>query len=84
MIQILEFRPSSRRPAIRSYPMTVGTLVVLAENVHALTLTMSRAEQADTIPIDKGERFDATMERLWAALLSTAPTPPLSDEGLVG
>jgi len=84
MIQVVEFRAGNSKPMIRDYPLNPGTLAVITESVSQIKLTVSRGDQTDTIPIAKGKDFNSTIERLWAALLSTAPTPPLSDEELVG
>jgi hypothetical protein len=84
IIQVLQFGFRGRTPRIRDYTMSSGTLVVIAEAVNQLSLTVVRGDTSNSTLIRKDKHFEATMERLWAALLSTAPTPPLSDEELVG
>ncbi|MGD8450453.1 MAG: hypothetical protein PVJ57_01425 [Phycisphaerae bacterium] len=87
IVQVVRFPFGKGKPKIDSYPMSPGTLVI----VHRLpgirgprTITLLRGEQHDDLPIwQMGGRAEL-MERFWQALLSTAPTPPLSDEDLLG
>lgn len=84
IIQVLEFRYRRPKPTIRSYPMTAGTVIVLGGILRVPTMWLLRGEQRDTIRFAYAQRSDERMERAWQAMLSTAPTPPLSDEELVG
>lgn len=89
IIQVLEYRYRAAKPIVRSYPMDAETLVVLrgkttAKRKWGFKLTLLRGEQRDLIEIWRMRGRDAVAERTWQALLSTAPTPPLSDEELVG
>jgi hypothetical protein len=36
------------------------------------------------LPVSQMKDSDEAMEHIWQALLSTAPTPPLNEEELVG
>ena len=88
-IQILEFRHRQSKPTIRSYPLDAGTIAVLRGKAtdgktSGLKLALLRGDQQDTIELWRMQKRDKAIERMWQALLSTAPTPPLSDEGLVG
>lgn len=83
MIQVLRYKAFSKsNPIIHSYPMDAGTLAILSAPLgKVVALTLVRREHQDKIRLD----FDTeTTEQLWHAFLSTAPTPPLSDEELVG
>ncbi len=89
MIQILEFRYRRGKPTIRSYPLDAGTIAVLrgkatGGKTSGLKLALLREVQQDTVELWRMQKRDKAIERTWQALLSTAPTPPLSDEGLVG
>lgn len=89
VIQILEYRHRRAKPTVRSYPMHVGTLAILRGKTTSkkkwnLRLTLMRGEQTDTIEIWRMRGRAVAAERVWQALLSTAPTPPLSDVELVG
>jgi len=89
VIQVLEFRYRRKKPLIRSYPTDAGTVVVLHGEARArrspdLKLTLMRGDQQDTIDLSRMRNSEQVIERMWQALLSTAPTPPLSDEELVG
>ena len=85
IIQVLEYRWFWKsRPIIRSYAMAAGTLALVVEAPDNVTLTLMREEQVDLIRLSEMRYSRKTIERVWQALLSTAPTPPLSDEHLVG
>jgi len=89
VIQILEYRFRKGNPTIRSYPMDGDTLAILRGKVTEkkqgnLRLTLMRGEQQDTIEVSRIRDRETAAQRVWHALLSTAPTPPLSDEELVG
>ena len=47
-------------------------------------MTLARGEQTDQIEFGRIFTNDAARKRFWDAVLSTAPTPPLSDEALLG
>ena len=84
IIQVLEYRYSKSRPTIRSYPMQPGTLVVLTRIRKHLILTLARGESKDMLLFSRMQQPGRKIERAWQALLSTAPTPPLDAEQLVG
>ena len=83
IVQVMQYRIGRRKPTIRSYPMEAGTLVVLSAWPKGLLVTLLRGKQKDTLPISQMRRRNEVMERLWRALLSTAPIPKLSDEELI-
>lgn len=84
IIQVLEFRSSRSKPTIRSYPIEPGTLVVLTRIRKRLTLVLARGDQKTSLQLSRMQNPERRIERTWQALLSTAPTPPLSDEDLLG
>ena len=89
VIQIMEYHYGERKPKIRSYPVGGGTIAILRGKTTGkaprnLTLTLLREERQDKIELWRTRKRDNAVERTWQALLSTAPTPPLSDEELVG
>lgn len=84
MIQFLRYAGTKRKPAIRSYPIEAGTLVVLAHTANKMTLTLACEEAEDRVELSKLPNSRVFIDKVWQALLSTAPTPPLSDEELVG
>lgn len=88
MLQVVEFGLGKAKPTIRSYPMQPGTVAIMinpsARPNRRLTLTLARGENGDEIPLWQMQQPAEAAERIWQALLSTAPTPPLSDEELVG
>ena len=84
IIQVLEYRYSKSKPTIRGYPMRPGTLAIFTRIRKHLVLTLSRGEHKDVLSFSRMRQSEQRIERAWQALLSTAPTPPLSDEELVG
>jgi hypothetical protein len=89
VIQILEYRYGKPKPIIRSYPMDADTVAVVRgtatkKKTRDLTVTLTRRGRQDKIRFSFTRRQDNAVERMWQALLSTAPTPPLSNEELVG
>jgi hypothetical protein len=85
IVQVLEYKWSwTALPAIRSYPMTAGTLAVVHRKREGFEITLARDARQDVISLASLRKGDAAMERVWHALLSTAPTPPLSETELVG
>lgn len=86
MVQVVQFGWVSRKPDIRSYPMTPGTVAILAQprGVQIATVHLLRGRQRDQIPLWQMKDREEVTAWLWQALLSTAPTPPLSDEDLLG
>lgn len=84
VIQLLEYRYSSSKPTIRSYPIEPGTLAIFARVRKHLMLTLARDDSQDVLRLTRMRRSEELIRRAWQALLSTAPTPPLSDKQLVG
>ncbi|MGD8450454.1 MAG: hypothetical protein PVJ57_01430 [Phycisphaerae bacterium] len=89
IVQIVAFPFGRGKPNIRSYPMSAGT-VVLVQRLPGKraclprVITLARDGQRDDLPLHQMHGRAEVTERLWQALLSTAPTPPLSDEELLG
>ncbi len=82
--QVITYSILRSRPDIRSYPMSVETTVLATETLNTMTLKLVRGEQTDTIQLWRSDSAERFLEKLWLALLSTTPTPPLSNEELVG
>jgi len=75
-------------PSIRRYPMDSRTLVIVSGAISTdwrpRGFTFVRDGRRDRLSISIGRDRVRRVERVCQALLSTAPTPPLSDEDLVG
>ena len=84
VIQILQYRWSSLKPEIRSYPMEAGTIACFARIGKNIFLTLSHGPHKDTLFFSHMRQPQRWIERTWRALLSTAATPPLSEDELVG
>jgi hypothetical protein len=64
--------------------MEAGTLAVLTRIRKKLYLTLSRGSHKDALAFATMRQPQQWIDRTWRALLSTAPTPPRSEEELVG
>jgi hypothetical protein len=89
VIQILEYRFRKGKPTIRSYPMDHETTAILRGRATEkkpcdFRVTLLRGQQQDSIDVARMRGREIAAQRIWQALLSTAPTPPLSNENLVG
>ena len=86
IVQFIKFPCFDTRPEIRSYPMIPGTIAIVlrAYRGGGIVVQMKRGRASDFLVIEKSGNTQTAMERMWQALLSTAPTPPLSEEDLVG
>ena len=89
MIQVLEFRLGQLKPVIRSYPITEGTIAlvhggIVKDKPFAYSLKVARGDQLDDVTVQQMKDRARCMEMAWKALRSTAPTPPLPDDALVG
>lgn len=100
MIQILTYKLRRQEPSVRSYPIDTGTQIVLCHerawgdagpprfslHIHYFqsSLLLCRAGQLDYVPLRGIKQMDDFLEYFWKAVLSTAPTPPLSEKELVG
>ncbi|MBU0617064.1 MAG: hypothetical protein KKI02_05055 [Planctomycetes bacterium] len=84
VIQVLNYGYSKSKPTIRSYPMQPGTLAIFTRIRKHLILTLARGENKDMLLFSRMHHPEQRIERAWRAMLSTAPTPPLSNEELVG
>jgi hypothetical protein len=89
MIQVLEFRLGRPKPVIRSYPISAGTLAIVQGGVakgkpFVSSLMLSRGDQTDKLPLQQMKDRARCTEMAWKALRSTAPTPPLPDDALIG
>jgi hypothetical protein len=88
IVEFLEYRGSGRKPVIRSYRMEPGTLVLLTTNLKPTPLptsvTLCCEGHRDVLAVGRMKNKTEAMERIWWALLSTAPIPRMDDEQLVG
>jgi hypothetical protein len=89
MIQVLEFRLGQPKPLIRSYPITEGTIAlvhggIVKDKPFVYSLKVARGVQMDDVTVQQMKDRARCMEMAWKALRSTAPTPPLPDDALVG
>lgn len=81
-LQVLKYTYWGRTPEIADYPAAPGMLCVVYQRWGAVRLALGYGTRRDELLVSgRGRDF---LPRLWQALLSTAPTPPLSTEGLVG
>lgn len=90
IIQVLRFPFRGGKPDIRSFPMEAGTLVVaytmsqFNKRRTPAMLLLVRGEHVETINMWFLKPSEEMLERLWQAIFSTSPIPPLSEETLVG
>lgn len=84
VIQILTFTAGRHRAAVRNYEMKSGTLAIVTDVPGKRSLTLMHRYETDIVSLDQVRNADDVLERIGWALMSTAPTPPLSDEELVG
>jgi hypothetical protein len=84
VVQVITYHPLRAKPSIRTYPIDSGTLCVLVQTLTGATLTLWRGDDTDTAAIEPAGPSSELIERLLHALVSTAPTPPLSTEELAG
>jgi hypothetical protein len=85
MIQVIEYRWRRGKPTIRSYPIDGGTLVLFTNQLWSdLSLSLLRAGKTESFALSGIRNAKAVQALVWRALLSPAPTPPLSDDTLVG
>jgi hypothetical protein len=83
MVQVLRYPALGQRPTIHEYPLAAGTVIVLSSIDCGLHVLLSRRTLEDRVGLSR-RQASATLDDLWRALLSTAPTPPLPDDALVG
>ncbi len=85
IIQVLTYKWGRGTPQIKSFPIEGGTLVVLTNQLKSdLTLSVMRDGAMQSIPVTGFRDSARTRALVWRVLLSRVPTPPLSEEGLVG
>lgn len=84
VVQILHCRSWKRRPTVRSYPVSAGTVVLAVRHFWGFNFTIARGAMKDGFAIWVYRKPDNAEAAFWNSLLSTAPTPPLSEEELVG
>ncbi|MBI5864515.1 MAG: hypothetical protein HZB38_08410 [Planctomycetes bacterium] len=83
-IQYVRFSAGARGRLDRAYPMTAGTTAILREEFGRITLTLLRGGQRDVLNISALWDQYTALERIWQSLLTTAPTPALTDKELLG
>lgn len=84
VIQLLEYCFVGGQPKIRNYRMQGGTLVVLVRQRKRMTVYLSCEGRLDVLSLWQMRCPEEALEHVWQAVLSTAPTPPLSTETLLG
>lgn len=84
IVQVLNYGLWGRKPVVRNFPIDAHTTVIVRQRPFDTLLVLSRGDAKHRLVLDGPLRPARLRERLWQALLSTAPTPPLSDEELVG
>ncbi len=92
VIQTLRYSIFRRKPTVETFAMGPRVSAVITRHwKNDLSLTMletplSPLEQPRTvtIPISDARYAGEAADAMWRALLSTAPTPPLADDALVG
>lgn len=85
IVQALEYKwPWTRMPKVRHYPMESGTLAIMWKATEGMRLTLVRGANKDVIKFGEMTKGKDALERAWQALLSTAPTPRLTEDGLIG
>lgn len=84
IIQVLVFDTSNSKPAIRSYPMTAGTVVYFSRFHKHFFMTLLRDDWKDTLPLASVRDARRVTERAFQAIFSVAPIPPLNDAELLG
>lgn len=93
VVQVLRFSCFGDRPSVvDTYPIEPGTVVVVSYAVHdwligspaGLSFTFMQGSRSEQVKVWCMRKSDHTGQLIWSALLSTAPTPPLTEEGLVG
>ncbi len=80
VVELITYRFVLRKPVVRSYPMVPGSVAVLSDQ----RLLLFRDEHDDALDLRFLHDRRAVHDLLMRALLSTAPTPPLSDRELLG
>ncbi|MBI5863556.1 MAG: hypothetical protein HZB38_03400 [Planctomycetes bacterium] len=85
VFQILEYRWRRGAPRVTSIPIEAGTLVVVTNQLWSdLSISLMRDERIEAFPLSGIRNAAEIREIVWRALLTTVPTPPLSDADLVG
>ncbi|MBU0641541.1 MAG: hypothetical protein KKB50_22000 [Planctomycetes bacterium] len=89
MVQLLEYRYRRTEPIVRSYPIDSGTTVIVRGDAAGLlgrriSVSLRCGQHQDRFHQPVTDETRELERHIWYALLSTAPTPPLSDEHLVG
>lgn len=85
MIQLMRYSLWRRKPRVESFPISAGTLVVVsAERGHSPTFVLRRRGRSTALATSTMRNRETITMSIWDAILSTAPTPPLSDDELVG
>jgi hypothetical protein len=82
IVQFLAYGPAGKTPRVQSYPMSVGTLVVVQAKPPVFTFRRNGLENRLDLQFVR-RRQDAELA-VWNALLSTAPIPQMSETELVG
>jgi hypothetical protein len=83
VIQVLRYSAGKRKPRISSFPIEAGTTVLVEGRWLINCIMLARGDLPESVRLTFVKNPAHVSGRIWMALLSTAPTPPLSDEELV-
>ncbi len=84
LIEVLQFGLLRRTPEITPYPIEPGTVLWVERVWPAVRVTLIRDAQSETVELQNMRRPEEVERWLWDAVLSSAPTPPVPQDGLVG
>ena len=87
-VQFLRFRIGSRRPNVVSFPMDSETFVLAMRQYQGkkapVRFRFLRGNVCRSMNVRNTRKNPEQLKHVWQAILSTAPTPPMSRESLVG
>lgn len=90
MVQLLRYRFAGQEPEITNFPIEAGTLAVALgamgrrDETVLTSVVLVRGDQSMLIPLSQMGADADTRQKVWEAIMSTAPIPPLSETGLSG
>lgn len=85
MIEILRYGPFSSRPRITSFPIAAGTgIVVTGWERYVATVYLHRNGQSAKVHRTMVRTEGDANEVIWSCLMTTAESPPLADDALIG
>jgi hypothetical protein len=84
LVQLVRSTPWRRTLTIKSFPLESGTIIIVAAGCRDILFTFRRPGARDALRLSDLPRGEEAAAYLWSALLSTTPTPPLSETELAG